>query len=83
MASAERLRIPVRRTQQFAKLRSESCFFPRAVETVAIRIWNWAVLGNAPVSFSETPTHTQALFLWICAEGGLINALVESHDAQS
>jgi hypothetical protein len=35
------------RTQQFAKLRSESCFFPQAIETVATQIRGWAVLGNA------------------------------------
>jgi hypothetical protein len=36
------------RTQQFAKLRSESCFFPRVLATAATQIRDRTVLGNAP-----------------------------------
>jgi hypothetical protein len=71
------------RTQQFAKLRSESCFFPRAVETAATRIWDWTVLGNAPGGFPETPIHTHTLSFGIYAQGECVNALVGSHDTQS
>jgi hypothetical protein len=54
MASAERLRIPARRVQQFAKLRSESCFFPRAVETAAARKRDYGVLKNADLYAVDT-----------------------------